>query len=699
MTNHPPTPETIEAPTVVYLNLHEELILILLNEETGHFRQVPSWTLNCAVIGAVLAELSLRSRIDSDLDALILLDQTPTDNSILDSVLEEISKESSQHNVQYWIERIASRAGELVDETLKHLVDSRFLEYYDGDFFALAPNAWRTDLFGVDADDVASEFIKIRMGKVIFNNQVPSPRDTIITGLANVCGVLQHIFELDDESRARIQLVCQLDLVGRAIATAVEQNRSGPSLQRSVLARSIPAVPLRKILTNPHVRSRNLAALIASISEEYGPIFHIKLPFAKPLMILAGEATNKWANRQGRMHLRTRDYFQGFESVYGAVGLMPGVDGAEHFQWRKAMRPSCSRERLEDRMGDIVANARKHMAKWQIGDTESAVQMCRRLVNAQFSPLHLSIDSQDLIDDLIAFKERAVGVYLARALPKFMLKTPGMRRRERSIDALLERVEKSHTPAQRMGCPVDQADELLDLHHTNPRLLPETNMRFVLSGPLLTSWYTGDQLSFAIYAMATQPELYQQIRDEADAVFAHGIPGPDDLTDSAIDVTRRFIMEVLRMYPVAGVSFRTVMNSCVVEDHEIAQGQRIYLAYAASHYNEELFPDPHTFDIDRYLPGRMEHATPGYSPFGLGAHMCIGFRLVELMLAVNLLMVAYHFQIEVAPKNYKLRFGCFPANKPSKKLKFVVAGKREPLAPDGVSEPRRAVSETPATAG
>ncbi len=45
------TPQTLTLP--------EELIIMLLNEENGYFRQVPGWDLNCAIVGAVLAELSL----------------------------------------------------------------------------------------------------------------------------------------------------------------------------------------------------------------------------------------------------------------------------------------------------------------------------------------------------------------------------------------------------------------------------------------------------------------------------------------------------------------------------------------------------------------------------------------------------------------------------------------------------------------
>ena len=64
--------------------------LLLLNEESGYFRQVPGWDLNCAVVGAVLAELSLVSRIDTDMESLILLDKAATGDPILDDILKEM---------------------------------------------------------------------------------------------------------------------------------------------------------------------------------------------------------------------------------------------------------------------------------------------------------------------------------------------------------------------------------------------------------------------------------------------------------------------------------------------------------------------------------------------------------------------------------------------------------------------------------
>ena len=132
----------MEGVTTQPLSLPEELILMLLNEETGYFHQVPGWDLNCAVIGAVLAELSLLLRIDTDRDALILLEDTEIDDPVLDPVLKEIAEESTQRNAQYWIERLAPRAESIIDLTLNRLVDLNILEHHDGEFWTLSTNRW-----------------------------------------------------------------------------------------------------------------------------------------------------------------------------------------------------------------------------------------------------------------------------------------------------------------------------------------------------------------------------------------------------------------------------------------------------------------------------------------------------------------------------------------------------------------------------
>ena len=669
----------IDGVTTHPLTLPEELIVMLLNQETGYFHQVPGWDLNCAVIGAVLAELSLLSRIDTDMESLILLDDTEVGNATLDPILKEIAEEPVQRNAQFWIERLAPRAESIVDLTLDRLTDLNILEHHDGEFWTLSNTVGRMDAVSGNGDGTAVEFVTSRIRNVIFNNEIPFPRDVVIVCLLNTCDVLRFIFQIDDEIEQRIEAICKLDLIGRAIAEAVTHNMAGPLLRRSALTKKIPTVSLHKILLNSHIRNGNFPALFADLAQEYGPVFEIRPPFSEPMIFLAGTETNHWVHRRGRMYLRARDYFVDFENVYGASGVLPSLDGADHFRLRRSLSPAYSRKRLAGQVDKLYDFARKHMAEWKVGDTYQATDMSRRMINAQISPFMVGVETQDIIDDLLKFKERALSVHIMKIMPKFMLKTPGMRRRTKYIEILLERIQSVHTPAQRAGQHRNLVDDYLSLHASDPQFVPESNLRFAFTAALVASAYLGDAFSFTLYAMASQPEIYAKIQAEADALFDDGDPDAEDFTPSAIDVTHRFLMECLRIYPIVPVSIRNVMNSCVVEDYELPVGSRVMIAQTATHYMEDVFPDPFKFDIDRYLPPRNEHLSPGYAPYGLGTHMCLGSRWMELQLAVNVLMVARHFRLEVSPANYKHRFNPIPSMKPSKKLKFLIAEQRRDL--------------------
>ena len=133
-----------------------------------------------------------------------------------------------------------------------------------------------------------------RISKAIFNNEIPDPRDVIIICLIDTCDVLRFIFELDEESEQRVEDICKMDLIGRAIADAVGENIAGPLFRRSALAKAIPVVKLRKLLRSKNVPSGNLPAIFAELQAEYGPVFEVRPPFADNMVCLVGPETNHW---------------------------------------------------------------------------------------------------------------------------------------------------------------------------------------------------------------------------------------------------------------------------------------------------------------------------------------------------------------------------------------------------------------------
>ena len=191
--------------------------------------------------------------------------------------------------------------------------------------------------------------------------------------------------------------------------------------------------------------------------------------------------------------------------------------------------------------------------------------------------------------------------------------------------------------------------------------------------PVFQSLYLGDMLGFVLFEMARQPDIAARIHDEANALFDGGDPSKDEMSPDRYDVTRRFLMECMRLYPIICVNLRNVSNACVMGNYSLPLGERLYIVQTAAHYMSDSFPDPYRFDVDRYLPPRNEHHGPGYAPYGLDTHSCAGRAWMNLQLAVTVLLIAYHFKFAPVPHDYKLKINPFPALSVSKKLKLRIA--------------------------
>ena len=659
------------------LSLPEELLLMLLNEESGYFYQVPGWTLNCAVVGAVITELAFRYRIDSDLESLFLIDQTPTGIPTLDPILEVIAREPEQHSTEYWIERLAPRAEAVIDQVLDQLVERGLLQYHEGDFWTLSRTVWQTD--SVLEDDAAGAFVKTRIPTIILSDAIPDPRDVITIALLNACNVLPLIMPFDEEAEERVELICRIDIIGRSIAEAVSSNIARPQLH-SAFTKEIPRLPLRKLLFNRHLRAGNLAALFADLAKQYGPVFELRPPLQKQsYIVVTGTEVNRWIQKHGRLFLRAKEYLASAEEAHGTARTIHTMDGADHFRFRKALQPSHSPDTFIRRLDEVYRIARRHMASWDVGDTMRAGPTFREYLNAQMSPLLISLDTQDVFQDVLTFNRAALLTHLSGILPGLLLNTPRMRRRKRVIARLADRIRTSHTPAQRAERPPDVIDGYLAVHANDEQFLPESDLGFPLDTLLLTGQYLGDLTSLTLYHLASNPEVYRRVQAEADALFADGDPTGEDLSPENIDVTHRALMETLRLTPNVNVSMRTVMNSCIVEGFQLPVGARLLIAQTAPHYMEDVFPDPLAFDIDRYLPPRSEHLSPGYTPFGLGTHRCLGFQWAQMQVALNVLLLAHHFTFELSSPDAPLRLSPLPTLSLSGRVKFVIKERRHDI--------------------
>ena len=659
------------------IRIAEELVLLMLDERSGYLEMVPGWDFSCVMAGAVLADLALERRIETDLERLYLVDATPTGDGLLDPTLADIAESDEKSDAQFWIERNTRHADEIVASTLDRLVERNILTHESGGFWGLSRSVSRSGTYPTAAVETRKES-KTRILSVILHDEIPDPRDAILVALMHTCGGFKLLLEEEDyeERLDRIELVAKLDLIGRTVAAAVKDSTAVPKTRVAVQAKPIPKLGWLDLLRKRDFRAGNLTRGMYEIYREHGPV--VRTPFkmrGSPMVALLGPRTNQWINRHGRFYLRTKDYISDFEGVFGAGRTMPGMDGAEHYRLRKELGSAYSRTALTRRLPEVLDLGRKSLGRWKEGDVFPATEALRNHVAGQVTQLLIGVDCSDYADEILAYEKRALTTHVQGSLPKFMLSTPRMKRYAKRVTELYEAIVATHTPAQRRGKLPDFADRILELHKSDPQFLPQTDLVFPFVAGVSAAIYLGNALSFAVYNMVRYPDLHARIRDEAEAIFGNGRePRAEDFSHETIDVTIRHCMECSRLYPVIPVQLRTVMNECVVAGFQIPAKTMVLICSTAPHYDGELHPDPLKFDIDRYLPDRAEHLTPGaYAPYGLGTHTCLGSRWAELQLAINLLLIAYHLTLEIVPADYQLKIDPVPKAAPNKKLSFRVA--------------------------
>ena len=662
------------------MTLAEELVLLLLKDDTGFVAPIPEWRMSCALVGSIVLDLSFRDRLDADLTTLTVLDPTPTGDDLLDPTLATIAAATDTQTPRFWIERLALRIGDTEERVFERLVQRGILDHDTAGFWSVSGKVARSGRYPL-LDGTMGEEIRTRVMRVLFDGELPYPHDVTVIGLVHSVDGFKAMLTLEEyeQVEARVELLGGMDLFGRAVLAAVRSSYSPPPSVAQA-GDALPTVGLMQCLRSASFRSGNLPKFFGEQAERIGSAFKLKLP-GKEFVVLAGAEMNHWVGRKGRLYLRTRDYLEKFQTSWGTARSIASMDGAEHYRMRKVVRAGNARTVVEDRLAELFRLGRDHFIDWGVGKVLPGEMTCQRLIGQQIARLSTSIDLPiDVVDGLLKYEFRSLLVNVMEMLPAISLRTPAMRRAYKALVATYAEIHTSHSPGQREGERRDLVDDLLDLHRSDPQFLPETDLEFAFIAPLIAGHYVGSAMSFALYELMSNPDLYERIAAEADALFDNGDPSHAELSMEAIDVTHRFVMENLRLHPVIPLHNRTAANAFEVDGKIVPARSTVMVAFPAAHYMEENFEDPTKFDIERFAPPRNEHRKRGaYHPFGVGTHTCLGSRFSELAMAADLLLLAHHLEIEMVPADYKLKISPLPKFSPNRKFKFRVKRVRNPL--------------------
>jgi sterol 14-demethylase len=162
--------------------------------------------------------------------------------------------------------------------------------------------------------------------------------------------------------------------------------------------------------------------------------------------------------------------------------------------------------------------------------------------------------------------------------------------------------------------------------------------------------------SWTLIELMRHPDIYAAVRNELDELYADG----QEVSFHAlrqIPKLESVIKETLRLHPPLIILMRVAQGEFEVQGYPIHQGDFVATSPAISNRIPQDFPEPDTFDPDRYEKPREEDVLQRWTwiPFGAGRHRCVGaaFATIQIKAIFSVLLREYDFEMAQPPESYR----------------------------------------------
>lgn len=177
-------------------------------------------------------------------------------------------------------------------------------------------------------------------------------------------------------------------------------------------------------------------------------------------------------------------------------------------------------------------------------------------------------------------------------------------------------------------------------------------------------------MTFSLYELAKQPDLQEKLRQEIYETLQlnQGRVTYDILSlPSKLPFLHQVLCETMRLYTGLSVIDRQCMKidgySLEPYSHfKIPLGMPIWVPIHAIAKDEKYFPQPLTFDPNRFNNADNLPRCSFLFPFGAGPKQCIGQRLALIQVKTAIVSVLKEFRIEMnahTPREFKLKKDAF----------------------------------------
>jgi cytochrome P450 len=334
-------------------------------------------------------------------------------------------------------------------------------------------------------------------------------------------------------------------------------------------------------------------------------------------------------------------------------------DGSDHRYHRRLMQAGFKSRAMQGYFQQMQPQIESAIGKWSETDSSTKAvypafkQMTLDLAATIFLGMDLGAGANQV--------SKAFEATVAASMPRLPLAIPGtvlyrgIQARKFMCRFFLEQIPaKRASEDEDMFSLLCRAEDEEGNRYTDQEVVD--HMIFLMMAAHDTTTST---LTSMMYLLAKHPDWQQRLREETSSL--------DQSQDSLAKMVQTdwVIKETLRLYPPLSTLPKFSNQSFEYGGYQIPANAMVITYPIHTHYMDEYWDVPTSFDPERFSSERAEQKRHPYSwvPFSGGAHMCIGLHFADMQIKLVIAELLKRYTFEV-PKDYEMPVQQSPISKP-----------------------------------
>jgi cytochrome P450 len=387
-------------------------------------------------------------------------------------------------------------------------------------------------------------------------------------------------------------------------------------------------------------RTQSILSALQVFHDSLGDIFRLPIP-GFPAIVLVGPEANQLLLKNSRDSFLWRAEKDPITRL-----LRHGIlveDGKKHDELRMNMAPMLHRKAVGQYIDIMSRCTDEILDQWH--DNEP-IDMFIEMRKLTLLILMESLFKEDIRPYLEKLWPHIMGI-LRSISPGFWLIWQGIPQRnpQQNIQQLDHYFYLIIT--QRRKNP-EQSDDMLGMMITagmSDELIRDQILTLFIAGHDTSTAL----LSWALYLIATHPDILMRLQQEVDMF-------PDLGNIYKLEYLDRVIKETLRLYPPIHLGSRIAATTIHFRDYVIPAGSRVLYSLYLTHRHKTYWTDPDIFNPDRFASD-THHEAYAYLPFGAGPRNCIGSAFAQIEAKIILARILQRFEFQFVGKSVHPHMG------------------------------------------